>query len=159
MKKKRRSNLPYKEGDWIAIPLQNGGYAVGLIARVPPGGKILLGYFFGPKRSEIPVLSDVEHYTAKDAVLIKMFGDLGLINGEWKVIGHSTSWKRDSWPVPLFVRKDDISNRYTLIEYDNDNLTEISERPCDIKEVEFLPKDGLSGYGAIEIRLTALLDQ
>ena len=36
----------YREGDWFAVPLRDGGYAAGLIARANPKG-VLLGYFFG----------------------------------------------------------------------------------------------------------------
>lgn len=38
-----------REGDWFAVPLRKGGYAVGLIAHANPDG-VLLGYF-----SSVPV--------------------------------------------------------------------------------------------------------
>lgn len=42
----------YREGSRFAVPLRQGGYAVGLVARVNPRG-VLLGYFFGP-RHDVP---------------------------------------------------------------------------------------------------------
>ena len=33
-----RRKLPYDEGDWAAVPLEGGGYALGLIARMDRGG-------------------------------------------------------------------------------------------------------------------------
>lgn len=46
--------LPYREGTWFALPLRKGGYAVGVVARMAPRGRIILAYFFGPKRNQIP---------------------------------------------------------------------------------------------------------
>lgn len=50
----------YREGDWLGVPLREGGYAVGLVARANPDG-VLLGYFFGPRRMEVPMLGDVKN--------------------------------------------------------------------------------------------------
>ncbi len=61
--------LPYREGDWFAVPLQDGDYAVGLVARCPRGGKVFLGYFFGPRRKRMPNLKDLQGLTAEDALL------------------------------------------------------------------------------------------
>jgi len=32
----------YREGDWFAVPLRLGGYVVGLVARGPQRGTVLL---------------------------------------------------------------------------------------------------------------------
>ncbi|WP_425308290.1 Imm26 family immunity protein [Ammonicoccus fulvus] len=66
-----------REGDWFAVPLRKGGYAVGLIARANRDG-VLLGYFFGPRREAVPSLSDVEELTPDDAIRVGKFGHLGL---------------------------------------------------------------------------------
>jgi hypothetical protein len=47
-------NIKYREGDWFAVPLRNGGFAVGLVARANPKAA-LLGYFFGPKTKGYPL--------------------------------------------------------------------------------------------------------
>jgi hypothetical protein len=151
--------LPYKEGDWFAVPLENGGYGVGLIARSKPGGRILLGYFFGPRREHLPSLNDVQGLTVKDAILVRRFGDLGLYNKEWPIIGPSASWNRKIWPMPSFVREDVVSGETTLIDYSEDDLTEVSERPGSPDDLHRYPEDGLSGYGAIGIKLTDLLSR
>jgi len=49
--------------------LRDGEFAVGLIARAHPGG-VLLGYFFGPLRAEVPELEGVAGLGCGDAVLI-----------------------------------------------------------------------------------------
>jgi len=152
-----RKKLPYKEGDWFAVPLEKHGYAIGLIARGTKGA-ILLGYFFGPPRRTIPSCEDIIDLKAEDAVLIRMFGDLGLLNGEWPIICASQKWNREEWPMPEFVRIGSISGKASLIKYSEDDLRyEINARPCSQDLVGLHPKDMIAGYGAIEIVLTNLL--
>lgn len=153
-----RKKLPYKEGDWIAIPLKNSGYAIGLIARPQRKGRILLGYFFGPKHEQIPNLEELQDLKPEDASLIAIFGDLGLYTGQWPVIGQIPPWNRSKWPMPPFIRTDCISGKTSRIEYSEDDLTcEIRATPCGSEEAKRYPQDGLWGSGAVEIRLTKLL--
>ena len=153
-----RKKLPYKEGSWFAVPLEDSGYALGLVARSRPGGKLLFGYFFGPRREKVPKSSEATDLLPEDAVLTRRFGDLGLINGEWPVIGESEDRNRDAWPMPLFVRKDFISGKLSLIKYSEDDLAdEISMYECPAGAEQELPEDGSSGHIALQIRLTQLL--
>jgi hypothetical protein len=145
---------PYDEGDVFAVPLRKGGFAHGVVARVAPGGKVLFGYFFGPK-TDVPG-KDLTLHPA-DSLLKVRFGDLGLINGEWPVVGKVEDWDRGDWPMPEFVRRDPLSGRAWKVRYmDGDPSAVEVERPTDA-ECDG-PTDSLSGYGAVEIRLTKLLD-
>jgi immunity protein 26 of polymorphic toxin system len=76
---------PYREGDWFAVPLRDNAYGVGLAARVDGKGGVL-GYFFGPRRTELPDLSELAALSAGDSVLVRQFGDLSLLKREWPVI-------------------------------------------------------------------------
>jgi hypothetical protein len=40
---------PCEEGDLFAVPLRDGGYGIGVVARVGRRG-VLVGYFFGRRR-------------------------------------------------------------------------------------------------------------
>jgi len=160
MKKTISKNLPYAEGNLFSIPLKNGGYAVGVISRVGVGGRILFGYFFGPKRNDILDSDSLQSIEPKDAVLIGRFGDLGILNGSWRIIGTLNSWNRDLWFTSRFIRVDIVSNESFVVEYSEKNLSvELSCTLCDSSMREALPKDGLMGYGAVEIILTKLLDK
>jgi len=112
--------ITYKEGDWFGVPLQNGEYAVGLIARCPPEGKILYGYFFGPRRPSLPSLEDLEWLSSKDATAVKFFGDLKLLNKAWPIIGRIEPWDRTKWPMRSFARADSVSGKTYKIEYADD---------------------------------------
>ena len=72
--------LPYLEGDWVAVPLRGeAGWGVGRISRMAPRGRALVGYFFGDRFPTLPTLRQVSHLKPDQAVLIRRFGDLGLI--------------------------------------------------------------------------------
>ena len=153
-----RRKVPYKEGDFFAVPLRTSGYGIGLVARTVKVGGIL-GYFFPGKYQTVPTLSEVQDKKPHDAFWIRHFGDLGFFNGDWHVIGPIPSWDRADWPVPSFVRTDCISGNHYRITYSEHDLDQ--EIECSLiekTEAELLPEDGISGYGALEIRLSNLLD-
>lgn len=153
----RKIKIPYKEGTWFALPLRSNGYALGIVARMNGRG-IIFGYFFGPKRLSIPPLDEVCKLLAKDAVLLTQFGDIGLVNNEWTIIGNCKNWNSYEWPMPPFVRVDEISGQSWKIFYDEKSLNFIKKEPCDPKKINKFPYDRLSGSGAVEIRLTMILD-
>lgn len=152
---KSRRNLPYQEGSWLAIPLRTGGYALGIITRIGAKG-ITFGYFFGPASSTMPTMSDAATKRVEEAIWMDQFGDLGILNGEWTVIGVDAAFERQKWPLPSFGRIDERAGLGWQVTY-SDELECVNETPCDIAIASTLPRDGLSGYGAVEIKLTKLL--
>lgn len=150
---KIKTAIRYQEGDWFAIPLSGSGYAIGLIARMKSGrgSKAILGYFFGPRFEGIPSLEATRTLSAGQAVDICRFGDLGLHNGSWPLIGRSEHWRREEWPMPVFGRMQLISGVAFEVRYSDDDPGKLlSERKCDPSKIAGLPKDGLSGSGAVE---------
>lgn len=153
-----KRKLPYKEGDWFAVPLREGAYALGLIARSSSKGKVLFGYFFGPMRRTLPCIADTKSLTPADAVLIGMFGDLDLFSGRWPLLGSAVPWNRSAWPMPFFVRTDSVSGKCKLIEYSEDDPNhEIRAVFCDPSDAQKFPPDRLMGSGAVVIHLEELL--
>ncbi|MCW3098387.1 MAG: hypothetical protein JWL77_4005 [Chthonomonadaceae bacterium] len=153
-----RRKLNYKEGDWIAVPLKDGGYALGIAARVSRGGAIF-GYFFGPRYPDVPTASNTTGLLPSKAVFIGMFGDLGLLEGIWMVIRSSEPWRREEWPMPDFGRVDPMDSTYAVrTTYNEDRITEaIDERRVSPEEARSLPEDGLFGDVALELYLNRLL--
>ena len=148
--------LPYAEGTWFGIPLRQGGYAVGLVARATKKGRVVLCYFFGPRRTAAPTSQGLERLSAQDAILIARVGDLSLMDGSWPIIKSSDSWRRSSWPVPPFVRRDDMTGTAWRVQYlDSDPNTIDYEAP--ISSDSELDPDRLLGSGAAELLLTRLL--
>jgi hypothetical protein len=151
-----RKKINYKEGSCIAIPLREGGFARGIVARMDGKGGIL-GYFFGPKSLSLEDIEDCSNLKCQDAILTGKFGDPGLLNGEWTVIGEIQNWDKTEWPMPAFIRIDEFENRAWLSYYDEYDFSFIKEKevPSDLKDS--YPYDRDMGYGAVEIRLTELL--
>jgi hypothetical protein len=150
-------NQRYTEGDWFAVPLRSDGFAVGVVARANPKGA-LLGYFFGPRREQRPTLADVTGLLPEHAVLVGMFGHLGIRGGSWPLLGRERGWDRARWPTPVFVRYEELTGRSFHVRYDDsDPARIIDESLVAPGPAEQGPKDGLMGAGFVELRLTALL--
>lgn len=149
--------LPYEEGTWFAVPLRSGGHGVGVVARATKKGKVLLGYFFGPRREAVPPLNETSSLRPEKAVRVLRFGDLSLVNKEWPIIGRSSTWDRRCWPIPSFVRSDELSGRAWKIDYADDDPNEVvSEKPITNGGAD-LERDAVLGAGAVELVLTKLL--
>ena len=153
-----RRRLPCKPGDWFSIPLDDGGMAVGMLAR-KGHGSICFGYFFGPRRDHPPSRSALNHLRPDDAVLVCMFGALGLLDGRWTVLGPLPGWSKDAWPLPDFGRIDDPPGaRAWRARYAEEDLRMIANDEVTIAEARQLPRDSLFGTGAVEIALSVLLE-
>lgn len=153
-----RRKQHYKEGDWFAVPLEGGGYALGLIARMRGSG--VFGYFFGRRYSKVPSLADAASLTPSDAIQRLIFGDLDLLEGRWAVLGSLPDWDRQAWPMPSFVHKDVLSGRLYIRTYDENSLRLLSERRASAdEEATGLPEDGSFGAGAVISRLSYLARQ
>jgi hypothetical protein len=149
--------LTYSEGTWFSVPLRTSGYATGVVARVAPKGKIVLAYFFGPRRDAVPALPEIEGLRATDAIKCVLLGDLGMVNGEWPIIGASSGWAREDWLMPSFVRRDPLSKRVWLVRYSDSDPSHVEQENLVSDEVADLEEDSLCGYGSVEIKLTKLL--
>jgi Immunity protein 26 len=148
------ARVNYREGDWFAVPLRDSGFAVGVLARANPDG-VLLGYFFGPRRPGVPSLNDVDGLARDDAILIAKFGHLGLKQGKWPILGRLDDWDRTEWPMPAFVRHEELTGRTFKVFYDdNDPNKVVREQPIAAGSAEQEPKDGLMGAGFVEKVLT-----
>ena len=153
----RDVSVPYSEGDLFAVPLDGGGYGVGTVARMNGDGAVT-GYFFGPRRDDVPSREEVEGLTAEGAILVQTFGDLGLMSGSWPIVGRLPGWRREDWRMPAFGRRDALTGRCFRVEYADDDPNSMPhEVEISAQECEQLPEDGAAGSGFIEARLSRLL--
>jgi Immunity protein 26 len=152
------TKISYSEGDWFGVPLSEGGFATGVVARANRGG-ILVAYFFGPRSETPPSLTQVAQLTPGDAVLVGAVGDLGLLGGSWPLVGRLPNWKRDEWPIPVFRRYEELTGRSFRVYYDPDDPNKVL-REEEVRQGERAlgPRDGLMGAGFAERKLSSLLD-
>lgn len=145
--------IKFEEGDVFVLPLRNGGYARGVVARKSARDKSVMAYFFGPRLSshENARLNDLR---PSEAICKCMCGDLGLVKGAWRILGKVALWDRSQWPIPAFVRHDPLgAGRPIRVRYDDTDLGRVVERVHVDSDAGLLP-DALSGYGAAEIEVT-----
>lgn len=62
--------LAHREDDVFAVPLRDGGYGIGVVAR-RDGKRAVLGYFFDPRYDSPPAVHNIGGLTALDAVLVQ----------------------------------------------------------------------------------------
>jgi len=127
------------EGMYFLLPVESGQFGVGLVTRAPRRGGVLLGYFFGPRRTTAPTREWLESRVPPQAALVARFRDQALFRGEWRVLHTVESFQRDAWPVPAFHRFDGsitaTPGATTVtdwrIQYGDDNLImPAEERPA-----------------------------
>src|SRR5437588_3474510 len=138
--------LPYSEGSVFLVPLRKGGYGRGVVARAGPKGRGLFGYFFGPRLTSADT-AKLDDLDPSNSVLRVRFGDLGLINNEWSILGKVPNWDRSHWPMPDFARRPP-GLKARLVRYcDTDPMCIEAEYPID--DDLGLPTDSAYGYGAV----------
>ena len=142
------------EGDWFAIPLAAGGYAVGLVARAPRRGHTLFGYFFGPIRPSQPGQADVAAYRPDDAIRVCRFLDYPLVTGRWPIIARTEEWDRLAWPMLEFHVPDseELLGEAVVVAFADDNPGRfVSQRAIPASEASrYPPEDGVFPGGHLE---------
>lgn len=149
--------VEFDEGSVFFVPLRSGGYARGVVARIASdraGG--VLGYFFGPKYDSQSVATSVTNLNPRDALKVLRFSDLSLRSGDWPVIGVLHNWTRTDWPVPNFVRRDELSKRAWRVTYADDNICHVIDESPERFD-SGLERDAAFGAGAVELLLGRLL--
>jgi hypothetical protein len=134
-----------QEGQFFMLPVERGQHAVGLIARVPRRGGVLLGYFFGPRRTTPPVDAWLNALHAQQAAFVCRFKDSSLFRGEWKLLCSLSGFDRGHWPVPAFHRFDGSVTHVPgnsavtdwRVEYGDDNLiVPLTETPAEAADLK-----------------------
>lgn len=146
----------YSDSSIFLVPLKDGGFARGVVARTAPGGKLLLGYFFGPRIASIKE-ANLSGLEPNNAVLCLRFGDLGLLKGLWPVVGNLLPWNLAEWPMPNAVRRDPLGNaKPVLVSYDDLDPSKVLREEA-LENDNDLPDTGVAGYAFVEARLNKLL--
>ncbi|MET0321591.1 MAG: Imm26 family immunity protein [Duganella sp.] len=148
----------YQEGSFFAVPLLDGGYGTGLVARLSPGSKIMLAYLFGPKRDSVPSADELKALRAADAVKVLRVGDMALVSGHWRVLGEADAFDAAHWPMPQFLRRADALKRAWRVTYASNDPGRSEREESVPYETPGLEADSLYGYGSAELLLTKLLE-
>lgn len=90
-----------KEGDWIAVQLEERGWVLGLIARGAKQVPYHFAYFFPPRREAKPTMQDTLMLGYPDALMLCVCN----IN-KFELVGSTEGWNRNLWPMPKFVRRE-----------------------------------------------------
>jgi hypothetical protein len=111
----------YAAGDWFAIPLRFGLFAVGRAAAVDARGAIL-GYFFAQFFERLPTGADVLALSPGDAEIIGVCDPHGLRGGDWPVIATAGTCDPRPWPIPVFRTIDAAAGTLRWFTFDPERL-------------------------------------
>lgn len=151
MKKKK---LKVKEGDVFAVPLLQGGFAIGLIARNHKTSN--LGYFFAKIFTSVPNESDTAGISRWPVALIGQFSAIGIQEGEWPLLKTNFQFNREDWPIPVLKMQEPISEQYFAVIYDDTLFNEERHRITK-EEADRLFGHGVYGYVALQKKLSSIL--
>ncbi len=112
----------YAAGDWFAIPLRFGLFAVGRAVAVDKRGAIL-GYFFARFFERLPGGTDILALTPGDADIIGVCDEHGLRSGEWPIIATARACDPRPWPIPIFRSFDPVTGIMRWSTFEATSLT------------------------------------
>lgn len=143
-------------GDWFAFKLSNGQVAHGLVTHTH---KSLygLGYFFGPASDTAHNKVESLSLSPQSAALVGKFGFLGFKTADWFLLGRDPEWDQREWPIPRFVRHEELTGRTYLVQYGPDLGQAIGEELLAVGHTSVGPEDGLMGHGFVVARMSRLL--
>jgi hypothetical protein len=150
----KKTKIKTKEGDVFVVPLLNGKYAIGLIAR--KNGKIALGYFFDTVFESPPSQVGQSVLSNRKIALIAKFSTMGIDDGEWPLAQTNIFFAREEWPIPLFKMQEPITKVYFAVVYEEDLLHDTRYKISESEAAEYF-QDGLSGYVALSNKLSKIL--
>lgn len=106
-------------GDWFAVPLPSGGWASGVVARIPNESNAkrlpLLAYFFGPRTDQPVGVLELGSRRAEDAVIIDRIWQFYLGLYRWPILGRQSIWDEEAWPVPQFFSDSRLPDRNGVV--------------------------------------------
>jgi len=102
-----KKRVRFAEGDVFLIPLTQGGFAVGLIARYDLRGHGVLAYIFNRTVDEAGEL-DIDHVVSKEMVVdVVDFAMRSLVSGSWPIVGRLPNRSRSDQIGQLSFRSQD----------------------------------------------------
>lgn len=159
----RRSKTYYGKllGAWVNVPLHNidflgkNAWCLGLITHVGFRG-LCVGHFFLPEFAAQGMPEWHKGLTQKDAVLLCITSDEGVVREEWPIVGSFENWSENQkvWPTPPFHYG---SPPHCVLRHYEDDLATFATVPTDCEIALEFPRDSLWGYQSIEDHLRSLV--
>ena len=153
----KKTKVKTKEGDLFVVPLIQGGYALGLIAR--QFKKIVLGYFFAKVYPQVPESVIGSDLKVEKIIFIGKFSSLAFEDGNWPLVkAENFVFNRDEWVIPVFKMQHPLTEEYFAVIYDETLLNE-KRYKITKEDADKLFKYGLNGYENLREILSEILDK
>jgi len=115
----------FATGDWFAIPLRFGLFAVGRAAAVDRHGAFM-GYFFDRFFERLPEGPHMLGFSPGDAAIIGVCDARGVRGAEWTVVATARTCDPRPWPVPVFRTIDERTGNLQWLACEPNDLRRAS---------------------------------
>lgn len=148
----------YDEGSVFGVPLESGGSVLGVVARCSKPRAVVLAYFFDVLYEASCFDETLRTLRASRACLVARVGDLRLLRLTWPVLASLQPWRREDWPMPAFVRSNDLSKRAWRTFYsDADANAIVGQTEVPYPPPESSLRDSVWGAAAAQTRINKLV--
>jgi Immunity protein 26 len=145
----RKKSKPVREGDVFQMPLEGDLAAVGVVARKPGRGIILVYLYRGDptwtRLEDIPP----DRLDPANPLYVGITGWQSLRSGEWPILGSLPGWSRDEWPQPVFGRAHPTFG-WIIVRLEDNLAYQQEMRKATAEEVTGLFPGTVHGVGSIE---------
>jgi Immunity protein 26 len=146
-----------QEGNVVSIPLTDGRFAVGVLARVetarPRKPYGIFVYFFGPYLSSDISQNRISALESSKAILCLKTSALDIYREIWKTVGRIEPWDRKAWPLPELFQNNLGSNIFYKVRLDERDLVTQTQRTRMLNDGGLTTND-LYGSGAAQVELS-----
>lgn len=133
-----------REGQWFAVPVYDGQYALGLVIRVSSIGIGMISTFFDVISDDPEGLMALLPLDQKTRMFSRKHGHLGFKLKTWVPLNMNPEFCRDRYPLPLYRQygRDDVFRQAVLIVHPE------TLQPMTITEYYGTDYDKMTAYGA-----------
>ena len=118
---------------------------------------MILAYFFGPRRKQVPALDELSVLQPHDAIRIWRVGNPGLVDKAWPIIGDLPAWDRAKWLTPQFMRKVELGRTAWCVTRSDDDPSKVLKEERIPYGTSGMEIDTFYGQRAAELALSHIL--
>lgn len=148
-----------EEGMVFGVPLEEGGYSPGVVARYFRVNRILLGYFYPRVNDGGENHINVGDLRPEHSIAQFLSVDDEYRSGRWPIWGKIPNWSRENWPLPFFIKDFPLGEGSFVIQLEDFNPFEELSRRLVRDPPKNLPCYSFISGNTTEFKLSRLLQQ
>jgi hypothetical protein len=146
-----RTRASYRVGSVVEV-IGSGGQRISLVLVVAMNKKgVVIGHFFAPD-----TIGQLELLATPTPYATRIFSDLGILRGRWKVVAELPKHPLCRDDKFLFRRL--LPTERTFVTTYDKSATAVFEKVVDAASISHLPEESLEGSTSIELEMGELFN-